>query len=175
METRFSTIWGCSIMKKLSVLLAAAVAICSTATDSHARTAKGVKKVCRKVVSVTDRSKFIYKNSAPVRSGGIGTSIVGFRQEPTLIMNQNISSRGTATIYDAKGMSIGRCPWASAHGHSGGRYRCTMNTGGLRRTAVAKTRSPIGYFKINRTTCVEVPDLGKCYGSVKGLCNRIIR
>jgi len=162
-------------MKKLSVLLAAAVALCTTATDSHARTGRGVKKVCRKVVSVTDRSKFIYKNSAPLRAGGIGTRIVGFRREPTLIMNQNISNRGTATIFDSTGAKIGSCPWASAHGHSGGRYRCTMNTGGLRRTALQKTRKPVGFFKINKSTCVEVPDLGKCYGSVKGLCNQIIR
>jgi len=163
-------------MKKLSYLLAAAVITLISSTDSHAaRHSPGINKVCKKVLSATDRSKFIYKNSAPLRRGGIGTPIVGFRDEPTLIMNQNVSSRGTATILDAKGKKIGSCPWASAHGHSGGRYRCTMNTGSLRRSATSSGGKPTGYFKITRNTCVEVPDLGRCYGSVKGRCNRTIR
>lgn len=164
------------LMKKLSSLLAAAVIACIGMSDAHAaRHSPGINKACKKVLSATDRSKFIYKNSAPLRVGGIGSPIRGFREEPTLIMNQNVSSRGTATILDAKGKKIGSCPWASAHGHSGGRYRCTMKTQSLRRSATSSGGKPTGYFKITPTTCVEVPDLGRCYGSVKGLCNRTLR
>lgn len=117
-------------------------------------------------------SAFIYKNSAPLRSGGVGTPLVGYRIEPTLIMNRNFT-RGTTVIYSSNGTKIGSCPWASAHGASGGRARCTMNTRSLRRAAVRAGGSPRGYFKVG-STCAEVPDLGKCYGSVKGLCNRTI-
>lgn len=164
-------------MKRLSYLLAVAVISFVSTTDSHAaRHAHGVTKVCKKVLSATDKGLFIYKNSAPIRKNSrMGSPIVGFRQEPTLIMNKNISSKGTASIYDAKGTKIGSCPWAPAHGHGGGRYRCTMNTSALRRTAVKNARTPNGFFKINKNTCVEVPDLGRCFGSVKGMCNRTLR
>jgi hypothetical protein len=143
--------------------------------DSFARSRKprGVGGPCGRIVSVQS-GQFIYKNSAPLRAGGIGTRIVGFRSEPTLIMNSNVSSRGSATIYDASGNSLGSCPWTSAHGHSGGRYRCTMQTGALRRKAMGSTRRPAVYIKLNNSTCVEVPDAGRCYGSSKGLCNRTI-
>ena len=120
----------------------------------------------------------IYKNSAPVRANSNLTApIIGFRREPTLIMTRNISTRGTVTIFDSRGTSIGRCPWATAHGTAGGRYRCTMQTSSLRRTAVRNTSSPTVYFKVNTRSklCIRIPDAGKCYGSVKGLCNQTLR
>jgi hypothetical protein len=132
---------------------------------------KTVAKQCPTILGVQDKGLFIYKNSAPIRSGGVGTPLIGFRDEPTLIMNRNVSSRGWTTIYDSKGNSLGRCPWADAHGHSGGRYRCTMNTRTLRRAAVKNTKSPLIYIRLTAKTCVSVPDAGKCYGSVKGKCN----
>jgi len=123
---------------------------------------------------VLPNSAYIYKNSAPLRSGGVGTPIVGFRREPTLIMNQNITRSGTV-IYDSQGNRIGSCPWASAHGHSGGRFRCSMQTASLRRAAIRGTGSPKIFFRTRGTRCVEVPDAGRCYGSVKGLCNQLIK
>jgi hypothetical protein len=123
---------------------------------------------------VLPNSAYIYKNSAPLRSGGVGTPLIGYRKEPTLIMNQNITRSGTV-IYDSQGNRIGTCPWADAHGHAGGRFRCTMQTASLRRTAIRRTGSPKIFFRTRGTRCVEVPDSGRCYGSVKGLCNQIIR
>lgn len=159
-----------------------AMILCISITDANAATTKSnakynkkVQGLCRNVTEVTSGGLFIYKNSAPLRSGGVGTPLVGYRKEPTLIMNRNVSSRGTSNVYDHSGNRIGSCPWASAEGHSGGRYRCTMQTSSLRRTAVKNTRKASVLIKINSSTCVNVPDAGRCYGSVKGLCNQTIK
>lgn len=133
------------------------------------------KKGCKNIDGVSKGGTYIYKNSAPLRSGGIGTRIVGFRREPTLIMNKNVSSRGRTYILDSKGNTLGSCPWASAHGHSGGRFRCTMSTSSLRRKAVKNTGKPAVFFKVKGSLCAEVPDAGRCFGSVKGLCNQTLR
>ena len=130
--------------------------------------------ICKKILSVQSRD-FIYKNSAPLRSGGVGTPLIGYRNEPTLIMYKRFGSGGT-TIYSKNYQKIGSCPWASAHGAAGGRFRCTMNTGGLRRSAVSKSRgSATILFTLPGKTCVSVPDAGRCYGSVKGRCNQLIK
>ena len=131
-------------------------------------------EVCETVLS-TSQARTIYKNSAPLRSGGVGTPLIGYRKEPTLIMNTNNSSRGTTAIYSAAGAKIGSCPWATAEGHPGGRYRCTMSTSSLRRAAQRSGNSPKVYFRLKNKICVEIKDAGKCYGSVKGLCNQTIR
>jgi len=161
-------------MKK--IILALCLPLLALATNAEAAR-RGVNAsdiaACTKVTTLPNGS-FIYKNSAPLRSGGVGTPLVGYRKEPTLIMNTRLTSSSTV-IYDSKGTKIGSCPWASAHGHAGGRFRCTMQTSALRRTAVKNTGSPVVYFKTKGTQCVEVPDAGKCYGSVKGLCNQIIK
>ena len=131
-----------------------------------------IGKVCTSVITLPD-GRFIYKNSAPLRNArGI---MIGLRYEPTLIMNSSAySSRGGTKAYDSNGSVIGTCPWASAHGFSGGRFRCTMKTSSLRRTAVKNTKNPAVFFNYKGTACVKVPDAGRCYGSVKGGCNRLI-
>lgn len=132
-------------------------------------------KVCPKLRTLPDKG-FIYKNSAPLRAGGPGTPLVGYRREPSLLgMARGVLSHSGTTIYDGAGKKLGRCPWTTAHGTSSGRYRCTMDTAGLRRKAFRNTKSPAVYFKLVGKTCLKVPDAGKCYGSVKGLCNRIIK
>ncbi len=154
-----------------------AFAPAAEALSERARAVKqtrNLRKACPNVLQVGGQSSTIYKNSAPLRSGGIGTPIVGFRREPTLIMNRRFTTSGTS-IFDSAGTRIGGCPWASAHGHAGGRFRCTMQTGSLRGAAVRNTRKANVFFKVNGSTCVEVPDAGRCYGSVKGLCNQLIR
>lgn len=156
----------------LSLCLFGALFVDSAFAARTQRKSRSLATTCSKIESLPSGS-YIYKNSAPVRSSAPGAPIVGYRSEPTLIFNKRNFSGGTQTIYDGSGNSIGRCPITSAHGHAG-RARCTMQTGSLRRTAVKNTRSPSVYFKINSKTCVKVPDAGRCYGSVKGLCNRTI-
>lgn len=160
-------------MKKLacSVLLACLfISNFALAESSRAAVAKATAG-CSSSVTLPNGA-FIYKNSAPLRAGGVGTPLVGFRVEPTLIMNKRLGT-GRVTIFNAKGTQIGSCPWASAHGHAGGRARCTMNTRSLRSSALRSGGRPGGYFKVGGT-CVNVPDFGRCYGSVKGLCNRLL-
>lgn len=135
-----------------------------------------ISSVCSKIQDVGSASSTIYKNSAPVRASSAHTApIIGYRKEPTLIMGRNISSRGTKPVYDGKGKTIGSCPWASAIGFAGGRFRCTMQTSSLRRSAVRNTNSPTVYFKVSNSLCIKVGDAGKCYGSSKGLCNQILK
>lgn len=143
---------------------------------SKSRAKKTFAQVCQKVQVVGSGSSTIYKNSAPVRANSSHTApIVGFRREPTLIMSRNISTKGNKPVYDNKGNTIGSCPWASAHGFSGGRFRCTMQTASLRRAAVRNTSDPAVFFKVNSNTCIKIPDAGKCYGSSKGLCNQTLK
>jgi hypothetical protein len=155
-------------------LIAIAIGNQSAFAQKENKKNAGLKRYCPRVVDVGGASDTIYKQSAPLRAGGIGTAIIGYRKEPTLIMNRNISVRGTRNIYDIKGNKLGSCPWTDAHGHSGGRYRCTMQTSSLRRSAVGNTRSATVYFSVTNKMCVRVPDAGRCYGSVKGLCNQLI-
>ncbi len=160
-------------MKRLT-LLALVVALIATDSAFAARKNKvSGLAACNKIEQV-NKGGYIYKNSAPLRSGGPGTPLVGYRREPTLIMMKRLTLTRTATILDSKGNNIGSCPWASAHGAVSGRYRCTMSTAGLRRAARKKTKSPTIFIKINSKTCVQVPDAGRCYGSVKGLCTQLI-
>jgi hypothetical protein len=136
--------------------------------------ALSIDQVCKKSQLVGSESSTIYKNSAPLRAGGVGTPLVGYRKEPTLIFNANNFSGGSFTIYDSEANSLARCPYASAEGHRG-RARCTIQTAALRRAAVKNTGSARVYFKVNKNNCVEIPDAGRCYGSVKGLCNQVIK
>jgi hypothetical protein len=143
--------------------------IMGLAAESHAQNGG-----CSSVITLPD-GRFIYKNAAPLRSGGIGTPLIGYRVEPTLIMNSGaFSSRGSTRITDSAGNFLGSCPWASAEGHSGGRFRCTMNTRNLRRAAIKNTRSPAIFIRYKGTACAKIPDAGRCYGSVKGTCNQTL-
>lgn len=129
------------------------------------------KAQCKSILTVSG-GLMIYKNSAPLRAGGrpYPAPLIGFRYEPTLIMNQSsLPNRGGTNIYDRNGKRIGGCPWATAIGHSGGRYRCTMNSNGLRRQAL-RAGSPEVFFTISGGRCARVPDAGRCFGSSKGKC-----
>ena len=147
---------------------------------AHTAQARSIEERCPKIKDAGNPSKTIYKQSAPLRSGGLDTPIIGFRKEPTLIFNRKNFRGRTHRIYDSTGVAIARCPVVSAHGHAG-RARCTTQTSSLRRRARRNSRratgtaSPTIYFKIRRNLCVRVPDAGRCVGSVKGLCDRLIK
>jgi hypothetical protein len=157
---------------KIFLLIVGVCMSVGASADAQTR-ARSIAQICPNVLPVgpSTVSKTIYKAAAPLRTtSGPGGAIVGFRKEPTLIFNARNNWRKTFTIYDSTGNSLGRCPWATAKGHAGGRARCTMNTLALRRQAVKNTNSPRVYFLIRQNTCVDVPDPARCYGSVKGLC-----
>jgi hypothetical protein len=155
-------------MNKLVLALCATFTSLSFAVLAHAQATIASCTTVEKLPS----KNFIYKNAAPMRTGGPGTPLVGFRKQPTLIMNKAYT-RGQTKIYDSQDNLLATCPWATAHGHAGGRFRCTNSTVAMKRRAVKNTGSPTVYFVVNARTkfCAEVPDSGRCYGSVKGLCN----
>lgn len=167
------------IVMKLKIIFLLAGLCLTLGASAEAQTrARTIAQICPNVLEVgpSSPSRTIYKSAAPLRTtSGPGGAITGFRKEPTLIFNARNNWRRTFTIYDTQGKSLGRCPWATAIGHAGGRARCTVNTLRLRRQAVRNTRSPKVYFLIRRNTCVEIPDPARCYGSVKGLCPGPIR
>ncbi len=163
-------------MLKVLTKVVIAVVLFSAAEPGVSELRDGPFEACARIFGVQDGG-LIYKNSAPVRSGSSHSSpIVGFREEPTLLMlRSNLAEKKTTTIYASDGQVLGRCPWATANDASGGRYRCTLKTRTVRRKAVKLTESPTIYIKARAKTCVEVPDAGKCYGSVKGLCNKTLK
>ena len=157
-------------MKKILRALSVTLATLSFGVAAQAQTIAS----CASVESLPSKN-FIYKNAAPLRSGGVGTTLIGFRRQPTLIMNKFYTRSGTK-VYDSQDNLLVTCRWADAHGHSGGRFRCTNSTSLMRRKAVKNTGSPTVYFVTNPRTksCARVPDAGRCYGSVKGLCTSLI-
>jgi hypothetical protein len=158
-------------MKKILVAFSATLAILSFGVAAQAQTIAS----CETVEKLPTRN-LIYKSAAPLRRGGPGTPLVGFRKQPTLIMNKSYTRSGTR-IYDSQDNLLTTCPWASANGHAGGRFRCTNSTITMRRRAIQNTGSPAVFFVTNPRTksCAYVPDAGRCYGSVKGLCDRTIK
>ena len=146
------------------------VGICLSSLDASAASKRSIDQVCGNVEEFST-SKFVYKNSAPLRnSRGV---MIGLRYEPTLIGKARVLASST-TIYSSNGTKIGTCPWTTAHGFAGGRYRCTMQTSSLVRAAKKASGSPTVYFKLKGNSCVKVTHAGACYGSVKGGCNRTI-
>ena len=149
-----------------------ALGVCAVSfmsTDAQAASKRGIDQVCK--VQPFNTGTFVYKNSAPLRnSRGV---MIGLRWEPTLIAKKAVLSSST-TIYSQSGKKIGSCPWASAHGFAGGRYRCTMSTSSLVRAAKSSGGSPSVYFKLRGNACVKVNHAGQCAGSNKGGCNRIV-
>lgn len=161
--------------RKILVAVSAMVSICcAVSAEAQSVRARTLAQICPSSQDVGSQSATIYKQSAPLRSGGVGTTLVGYRREPTLIYNRRNFSGGSATIYDSEGNSIARCPHTSAVGHAG-RARCSIQTATVRRKAVGNTGSPTIYFKVSGRLCIKVPDAGRCVGSVKGLCNQLIK
>ena len=166
------------MMKLFTLVCLVTLGLYTASTECVAQTSptpspSGLETVCPKIREV--KPGFIYKNSAPLRSGGVGTALVGYRREPTLIcMTRGVCGKSTR-IYDSAGTVIGSCPWASAHDAPGGRFRCTMKTANLRKKAVQNTGEPDIYFRLLSDNCAHIPDAGRCYGSVKGLCGQLIK
>jgi hypothetical protein len=75
-------------MRHIAFLLAV-VGVVGTSGSAHAQgRAKSLDQICPKVQAAGSESSTIYKQSAPLRSGGVGTPLIGYRKEPTLIFNK---------------------------------------------------------------------------------------
>lgn len=162
---------------KRVVFSLAVVGVGGLASFSGLADAQTAPASCASVADVTT-SAFVYKNSAPIRAcSALTCPIVRFRADPTLLFKTR-NYPGSCQILNKNGGVIASCPRQSAHDFAGGRCRCANAAGTMtrvvRRAAVSKTGSAEVYFKMGNK-CVRVPDAGKCYGSVKGLCNTTIK
>jgi hypothetical protein len=168
-------VWGYS-MTRFIWALSLVFGVAAIDANAQARSYAVSNIAACNTVTTLPNGGYVYKNSAPLRAGGSGTPLVGYRREPTLLMKKREAS-GSASIFDSQGTKIGSCPLTSAHGFAGGRFRCTMQTTSLRRRAVQNTGSPQIFFLVNarKKICVSVPESGRCYGSSKGLCNQVLK
>jgi hypothetical protein len=137
------------------------------------RTSRALASVCSNKVGI---SGYIYKNYQPLRRGPNDHTLVGYQRNPTLLDNGGGSRRGSGVIYDGNGKRLAVCqglPCDECRNHW--RFKCSTATASIRRAAVAAKRSATIYFGVGGGKCVTVTDAGKCYGSVKGLCNQTLK
>lgn len=153
------------------VILGLAITLLFSMSDEAFAARKRAVRSCPSIVGI---SGYIYKNYQPLRRGPNDHTLIGYQSSPTLLDNGGGSSRGNATIYDTKGNYLGSCQGLSCDDcRNHWRFKCTGSTSAIRRSAIRNTRSPSVLFKVG-SKCVQVPDAGKCVGSVKGLCNRTL-
>lgn len=125
-----------------------------------------------------------YKSNTPQRTGGVGTALVGFTENPSIIfIKTNPAKLGQAKVYDKKGNLLFSAPRLSCASRPKGyfrgeclsRYKANVknaSTRVMRRKAIRQTGSPEAFWKVSSTLCVRVMDLGKCYNvKVRGKCD----
>lgn len=179
-------------MKQLRLLAVAAIVVSSTffTVDAEAITrrakppkvAASLAEVCPKIQTLNP-SQMFWKNNKPLRaSSAINAPVIGYYKQMTLANNagtRNSYFRSSATLFDSQGGVLTRMtPYPCRSDHCGGRVVSAAQTDTTRRTAVARTRSPIGYVKVSRNLCIKIDDIGRCYGNEvdKGrpLCNQVV-
>lgn len=158
----------------LKKLLLLAVAIVGISVQAEAQ----LSKVCPTVKEISDRKGLgvlvQWKNNQVQRSGGVGTGIVGFLRNPTIIETQGKRAfkEGRATIYDSKGKRIctsePRLGCSVSRGECLNRYKFPCASSNIRRA----TKKGGAFVKVNSKLCVKVPSAGKCYNvKVRDLCD----
>lgn len=128
---------------------------------------------CSTVLSL---GRNIYKQSKPHRAcTAINCPIDYFEKFPSLLVNESsVPRKFSASLVDKKGNSLATCGQLDCRDCSKGfRYVCRGNTNSFAKTAKARTGSYAVYYKAG-STCIAIPDIGKCVGSVKGLCNQTL-
>lgn len=143
----------------------------SFASISHA--AKPEIEGCE---TIRELGRDVYKNSKPHRACAAHSCPIDyFELFPSLLVNtRGTPVRSSASLLNANGERIGRCGKRDCDDCStGDRYVCSGNTRTYAKKAKKTANSYTVYYKVG-PTCVEIPDIGKCKGSVKGLCNQTL-
>lgn len=139
----------------------------------------GLAAVCPKIQSLNPSAMF-WKNNKPHRaSSAINAPVIGYFKQMTLAYNAGKHGGLGTVLYDSKGGRItSMVPYSCRADHCGGRVVSTMQTDAARRLAISRTKSPRGYISVGRGVCVEIPDIGRCYGTVvdksRALCNTTV-
>lgn len=158
------------MLKKIFALAAVVMTTVAAAPNAFAAPAG-----CTSVVTYP---AFIYKQSKPVRaSSAITAPIIYFERSPSLLVNTpRIPRRPSATLIDSNGNYLTTCGIRDCRDcRQGFRYVCGYGggTNNLARKAKSKTGNYRVYYRVNNV-CAEIQDIGRCYGSVKGLCNQVL-
>lgn len=163
-------------MKKISSLLLFLLLLCTFSIDSHA--AVKIKAKVTGCTTVREIGSDVYKNSKPIRAcSAITCPIVRFDQSPSLLINTKGTPQvASASLLDANGGYLTSCGIKDCRDcKQGFRYVCLSGTtSSIAKKAKANANSYTVYYKAG-TQCVQIKDIGKCVGSVKGLCNKTIR
>ena len=176
-------------MKKVALLLVIGIiALGCGSAEARTRLPRASKStklsdVCKKIVNIDERKQF-YKNNKPMRaSSAINAPVIGYFRQMTLANNAGVrSSIGafSTKMYDRKGNTLSNMtPYPCRSDHCGGRVVSVTQTHIARRAAMSRTNSPVGYVKISSTTCMKIPDIGRCYGvevnKTRPLCNQTVK
>ena len=153
--------------------------VADTSGTTTAAASAALEEVCPTIVEFNPAQMF-YKNNKPRRANSaINAPVVGFFKQMTLAYNAGRRGPLGKKMYDSEGgvlSSMRSYPCRSDH--CGGRVVSSVQTDVARRAAVARTGSPKGYVGIGGNRCVEIPDIGRCYGNEvnKGrpLCNQLV-
>ena len=148
-------------------------------TRTVPRASAGLTAVCSKIQTFNPALMF-YKNNKPRRAGSAITApIIGYYKQMTL--GYNAGKRGPlgSAMYDSQGSRLTTMvSYPCRSDHCGGRIVSAAQTDVTRRVAIKNTRSPAGYVSLGRGVCVEIPDIGRCYGNevdkTRPLCNQVV-
>ena len=163
----------------LSVLACIALALPlsdASALRNTARKATTAKLTVTGCSSVQGIGKNVYKNSKPHRAcARVNCPIDYFERFPSLLINQRGLPRpGSATLIDGNGKSLISCGQLACRDCAAGyRYVCRGNTNSISKQVKRNTGNYAAYYKLG-SACVQIPDIGRCIGSVKGLCNQAL-
>ena len=149
-------------------------------TDAHAL--RSSRRAHDRQVRVTGCSTVralgsdVYKNSKPHRAcSAINCAIDYFERFPSLLVNTRGTPRkGAAVLINSNGKSLMSCAQLPCRDcRTGARYVCRGNTNAIAKRAKSTAGSYTVFYKLG-SYCVRIPDVGRCVGSVKGLCNQVL-
>lgn len=162
-----------STFNKYSGLLLAIIATIGLTSHVNAESMRAKMKaslaeVCPEIQAFNP-SKHFYKNNKPIRaSSAFAAPVIGYNRVMTFGYNpgQHGPLPNKATMYAKDGTTLTRMTeYPCRTDHCGGRVVSSSLTAAARRAAIRAARSPTGYVKLSKSVCVEIEDIGKCYGN----------
>ena len=152
----------------LAVLVSLVLASQVNAESMRAKMKDSLAEVCPEIQAFSP-SKHFYKNNKPIRaSSAFAAPVIGYNKVMTFGYNpgQHGPLPNNATMYAKDGTKLTRmAEYPCRTDHCGGRVVSSFLTATARRAAIRATRSPTGYVKLSKSICVEIEDIGKCYGN----------
>ena len=167
MKNKFASI-GFSTLA-LVATMAIGLSSQSQAESMRAKMRKTLAEVCPQIVAFNPSKQF-YKNNKPIRaSSAFNAPVIGYNRVMTFAYNAGQRGplpSGSTSMFAKDGTRLsGMVAYPCRADHCGGRVVSSVQTASARRAAIRATRSPTGYVKLSSKICVEIEDIGKCYGN----------